>query len=119
MSWDIFQGSKRFAKAQKSKSEFEQSKLEYHQYVSKSNLELNKVKRQLEDAKNRLEYTNLAVQQSEESLRIRKNRFKEGLEKTSDLLIAESKYAQKQLEYYQTIFEYNFTEKYLEFLTKN
>jgi len=119
LSWDIFQGSKRFAKAQKSKSEFEQSKLEYHQYVSKSNLELNKVKRQLEDAKNRLEYTNLAVQQSEESLRIRKNRFKEGLEKTSDLLIAESKYAQKQLEYYQTIFEYNFTEKYLEFLTKN
>jgi len=119
LSWDIFKGSKRFTKAQKSKSEFEQSKLEYNQYVSKSNLELNKAKRQLEDAKNRLEYTSLAVQQSEESLRIRKNRFKEGLEKTSDLLLAESKYAQKQLEYYQTIFEYNFTERYLEFLSKN
>ena len=119
LSWDIFQGSKRFGKAQKSKSEFEQSKLEYNQYVSKSNLELNKAKRQLEDAKNRIELTSLAVKQSEESLRIRKNRFEEGLEKTSDLLLAESKYAQKQLEYYQTIFEYNFTERYLEFLTKN
>ena len=119
LSWDIFQGSKRFGKAQKSKAEFEQSKLEYTQYVSKSNLELNKVKRQLIDAKNRLELTGLAVEQSKESLRIRKNRFKEGLEKTSDLLVAETQFAQKQLEYYQTIFEYNYTQTYLEFLTKN
>ena len=118
LSWDIFKGSKRFGKAQKSKAEFEKSKLAYNQYVSKSNLELNKVKRQLVDAKNRLELTDLAVQQSKESLRIRENRFKEGLEKTSDLLIAETQFAQKQLEYYQTIFEYNFTQTYLEFLTK-
>ncbi|PWG05618.1 TolC family protein [Polaribacter aquimarinus] len=118
LSWDIFQGSKRFGKAQKSKAELEKSKLEYNQYISKSNLELNKVKRQLIDAKNKLELTSLAVEQSKESLRIRKNRFKEGLEKTSDLLQAETKFLQKQLEYNQTIFEYNFTQIYLEFLTK-
>ncbi|WP_339882013.1 TolC family protein [Polaribacter vadi] len=118
LSWDIFQGSKRFGKAQKSKAEFEKSKLEYNQYVSKNNLELNKVKRQLVDAKNSLELTKLAVEQSEESLRIRKNRFKEGLEKTSDLLIAETQFAQKQLEYYQTMYQYNFTQTYLNFLTK-
>ena len=118
LSWDIFQGSKRFGKAQKSKAEFEKSKLEYNQYVSKNNLELNKVKRQLVDAKNSLELTKLAVEQSEESLRIRKNRFKEGLEKTSDLLVAETQFAQKQLEYYQTMYQYNFTQTYLNFLTK-
>ncbi|MDD7915138.1 TolC family protein [Polaribacter ponticola] len=118
LSWDLFQGSKRFGKVQKSKAELEKSKLAYTQYVSKSNLELNKVKRQLVDAKNSLELTDLAVQQSEESLRIRKNRFKEGLEKTSDLLLAETQFAQKQLEYYQTIYLYNFTKAYLEFLTK-
>jgi outer membrane protein TolC len=118
LSWDIFKGAKRFGKAEKSKAELEKSKLEYNQYVSKSNLELNQVKRQLIDAKNRIELTGLAVQQSEESLRIRKNRFKEGLEKTADLLVAETQFAQKQLEYYQTIFEYNFTQTYLEFLTK-
>ncbi|WP_430927906.1 TolC family protein [Polaribacter marinivivus] len=118
LSWDIFQGSKRFGKAQKSKAELEKSKLAYNQYVSQSNLELNKVKRQLVDAKNKLELTELAVQQSEESLRIRKNRFKEGLEKTSDLLQAETQFAQKQLEYYQTVFEYNFTQTYIQFLTK-
>jgi outer membrane protein TolC len=118
ISWDLFQGSKRFGKAQKSKAEFEKSKLAYTQYVSKSNLELNKVKRQLLDAKNRLNLTVLSVQQSKESLRIRKNRFREGLEKTSDLLMAETQFAQKQLEHFQTIFEHNFTQIYLEFITK-
>jgi outer membrane protein TolC len=58
------------------------------------------------------------MEQSEESLRIRGHRFKEGLEKTSDLLLAETQYAQKQLDYYQTIFEYNYTKAYLLFLTK-
>ena len=118
LSWSIFEGSKRFGKAQKSKAEFDKSKLEYEQYVSQSNLELNKAKRMLTDAENRLNLTSLALQQSKESLRIRTNRFEEGLEKTSDLLMAETQYAQKQLEYYQTIFEYNYAQAYLQFLTK-
>lgn len=118
LSWNILDGTKRFGKAQKSKSEFNKSKLEYEQYVSKSNLEFNKVKRMLLDAKNRLELTKLALEQSKESLRIRTNRFKEGLEKTSDLLVAETQYAEKQLQYYQTIYEYNYAVAYLQFLTK-
>ncbi|NNK27106.1 MAG: TolC family protein, partial [Flavobacteriaceae bacterium] len=118
LSWDILQGSKRFGKAQKSKSEFEKSKLEYEHYVSQSNLELNKAKRALVDSENRLNLNKLAVSQSKESLRIRSNRFKEGLEKTSDLLLAETQFAQKELEYYQTIFEYNYALAYLQFLTK-
>ncbi|ULC57872.1 TolC family protein [Flaviramulus sp. BrNp1-15] len=118
LSWDLFQGSKRFGKAQKSKAEFEKSKLQYEQYVSQSQLEFNKAKRMLLDAENRLKLTELALEQSEESLRIRTNRFGEGLEKTSDLLMAETQYAQKQLEYYQTVFEYNYAQAYLQFLTK-
>ncbi|MBA6151349.1 TolC family protein [Gelidibacter maritimus] len=119
LSWDLFQGSKRIGKAQKSKAEFEKSQLEYSQYVSQSNLELNKARRAYVDAENKLRLTSLSLKQSEESLRIRTNRFKEGLEKTSDLLTAETQFAQKQLEYYQTIFEYNYAQAYLEFLTKD
>lgn len=118
LSWDIFKGSKRFGKNQQSKAEYEKSKLEYDQYLSKSNLELNKAKRVLIDAENKLKLTKLALEQSEEALRIRSNRYKEGLEKTTDLLGAETQYAQKQLEYYQTIFEYNYAQSYLQFLTK-
>jgi outer membrane protein TolC len=118
LKWSILEGTKRFGKTQKSKAEYDKSKLEYEQYVSQSNLEFNKAKRMLLDTKNRLELTKLALEQSKESLRIRTNRFKEGLEKTSDLLLAESQYAQKQLEYYQTIYEYNYAQAYLQFLTQ-
>ncbi|MCK0130000.1 TolC family protein [Flavobacteriaceae bacterium F08102] len=118
LSWDLFQGSKRFGKAQKSKAEYEKAKLQYDRYLAQSNLELNKAKRMLVDAENKLNLTTLALAQSSESMRIRTNRFKEGLEKTSDLLKAETQYAQKQLEYYQTIFEFNYAQAYLSYLTK-
>lgn len=117
LSWNIFEGSKRLGKAQQSKATYEKSQLEYQQYKSKSQLELNKANRMLVDAKNRLELTALALEQSKESLRIRTNRFKEGLEKTSDLLLAETLYAQKELEYFQTVFEYNYAQSYVKFLT--
>ncbi len=119
LKWNILQGTKRFGKAKKSKATLEKSKLEYQQYVSKSQLELNKTKRLLQDMESKLQLSKLAMEQSKEALRIRTNRFKEGLEKTTDLLIAETQFAQKELEYYQTIFEYNSTKAYLNFLTIN
>ena len=118
LSWDVFKGSQRFAKAGKSKTSYEKAKQEYEQYVAKSTMELQRTKRMVEDAKSRLETSKLAMEQSEESLRIRTNRFKEGLEKTTDLLMAEATYAEKQLAYYQTIFEYNQAQSLLTFLTK-
>ncbi len=118
LSWNLLEGTKRFGKVQKSKAAFEKSKLQLDQYVSQSQLELNKAGRMLKDAENKLKLTDLALEQSKEALRIRTNRFKEGLEKTSDLLTAETQYAQKQLEYYQTIFEHNYAQAYLAFLTK-
>lgn len=118
LSWDVFKGSQRFAKAGKSKTNYEKAQKEYEQYVAKSTIELKRTKRMVEDAKNRLQTSKLAMEQSEESLRIRTNRFKEGLEKTTDLLMAEATYAEKQLAYYQTIFEYNQAQSLLTFLTK-
>ena len=117
LSWDILQGTKRFGKSQKSKAAFEKSKIEYNQYVAQSQLELNKAQRMLQDAKNKIQLTELAMQQSKESLRIRTNRFKQGLEKTSDLLTTEAQYAQKQLEYYATIFHHNYALAYVHYLT--
>ncbi|WP_108245390.1 TolC family protein [Muricauda brasiliensis] len=118
LSWDVFKGSQRFAKAGKSKTSYEKAKQEYEQYVAKSSMELQRTKRMVEDAKSRLQTSKLAMEQSEESLRIRTNRFKEGLEKTTDLLMAEATYAEKQLAYYQIIFEYNQAQSLLTFLTK-
>lgn len=118
LSWDLFQGGKRFGKAQKSKAELDQSRIELEQYKAQSQLEINKANRYLNDLQEQLKRGELAVEQSEEALRIRTNRFEQGLEKTTDLLQSETQYAQKQLEYLQTVFEYNFAKAYLEFLTK-
>jgi outer membrane protein TolC len=118
LSWNVFEGFKRIGKTQKSKAEFDKAKLSLEQYKNKSQLEYNKTKRQLKDAENKLHLTNLAVEQAKEALRIRTNRFEQGLEKSSDLLNAETQFLQKQLEYLQTVFNYNFTKAYVAFLTK-
>tara|TARA_R110002051_G_scaffold48308_2_gene95329 strand:- start:84957 stop:86261 length:1305 start_codon:yes stop_codon:yes gene_type:complete len=118
LKWNLFEGSKRFGKSQKSKAEYDKSKLQLEQYKSESQLELNKAKRSFEDAQNKLKLTKLALEQSEESLRIRTNRFKQGLEKTTDLLLSETQYSQKQLEYYATVFQHNYALAYVQFLTK-
>ena len=118
LSWNVFEGFKRIGKTQKSKAELDKAELSLEQYKNKSQLEFNKAKRDLKDAENKLKLTNLAVEQSNEALRIRTNRFEQGLEKTSDLLISETQYLQKQLEYLQTVFNYNYTKAYVAFLTK-
>ncbi|SNY95310.1 TolC family protein [Flagellimonas pacifica] len=118
LSWDILKGGKRFAQTGKSKANYEKSKQEYQQYVSKSNLEVQRTRRAMQDSKSRLKTSKLAMKQAEESLRIRTNRYKEGLEKTNDVLIAEAMYAQAQMMYYQTIYEFNNARFYLAFLTK-
>lgn len=81
-------------------------------------MEIRQANRGLQDAANALKTAELAKDQSEESLRIRSNRYKEGLERTSDLLFAEAQYAQKQLEYYNAIYQYNYAQLYLQFLSK-
>lgn len=118
LTWDIFEGSQRLGKAKKSKAELSKAYLEMDQYKSESQLELNKAVRMFQDAKNNLKLTELALEQSEEALRIRTNRFEEGLERTSDLLMAEAQFSQKQLEYYNTVFQHNYALAYLQLLTK-
>ncbi|REE79979.1 outer membrane protein TolC [Lutibacter oceani] len=118
LSWNVFEGYKRIGKTQKSKAELDKAEISLEQYKNQSQLEFNRAKRQLKDAENKLALTNLALDQSKEALRIRTNRFEEGLEKTSDLLISETQYLQKQLEYLQTVFNYNYTKAYVSFLTK-
>jgi outer membrane protein TolC len=118
LKWDLFEGYKRFGKLQKSKATYEKARLEFDSYVSKSEMERNRAGRAVKDAENKLNLTRLALEQAEESLRIRYNRFEQGLEKTSDLLTAEAQFSQKQLEYAQTIFEYNYAQVQLDFLIK-
>ena len=118
LSWNVFDGYKNIGKMQKAKADFEKATVETEQYKKQSQLELSKTNRQLLDAENKVNLSKLAFEQSQEAFRIRQNRFTQGLEKTTDLLLSETQMAQKELEHLQAVFEYNFTKQYLQFLTK-
>lgn len=118
LSWNVFDGYKSIGKRQKALADYRKSEAETSQYKAQSQMELNKTSRQLNDAGLKVNLSKLALEQSQEAYRIRNNRFKQGLEKTSDLLGSETQMFQKELEYLQAVFEYNFTQQYLSFLTK-
>ncbi|MEM0541250.1 TolC family protein [Flavobacterium sp. j3] len=118
LSWNVFDGYKSIGKYDKAKADFQKAEVETEQYIKQSQMELNKTNRQLKDAENKVNLSQLAFEQSQEAFRIRQNRFAQGLEKTTDLLLSETQVIQKELEYSQSVFEYNFTKHYLQFLTK-
>jgi outer membrane protein TolC len=118
LSWNVFDGYNSIAKLNKAKADFQKAEVETEHYKKQSQLELNKTNRQLKDAENKVSLSQLAFEQSQEAYRIRQNRFAQGLEKTTDLLQSETQMIQKELEHLQSVFEYNFTKQYLQFLTK-
>jgi outer membrane protein TolC len=118
LNWNVFDGYKSIGKMEKAKADFQKAEIETMQYKAQSQLELNKTNRQLKDAENKVNLEKLGLQQSQEAYRIRSNRFEQGLEKTTDLLLAETQMYQKELEFLQAVFEYNYTQQYAQFLTK-
>jgi outer membrane protein TolC len=118
LSWDIFSGYKNIGKIHQEKAMMEKASLSQEKYIAESELELNKAKRQFTDARNAVHLSNLSMDQSKEVLRITSNRFKQGLEKSKDLLYAENQLHEKELENLQAIFNYNFTLAYIKFLTR-
>ena len=97
---------------------YEKATLNQQKYLDQSEMELNKAQRQLSDAKNSLSLANLALEQSKESMRIKTNRFQQGLEKTTELLFAETQFLEKELAFYESVFNLNYAQAYLEFLSK-
>lgn len=117
LSWDIFDGGKTLGKVHREKAMLEKNEIYKQNYLAQSELELNKAHRQMNDARDAVEISKLAVEQSKESYRIVSNRFAQGLEKTSDLLYAETQLQKQELNYSQALFNFNYALSYLNFLT--
>jgi len=116
LSWNVFDGLKAKSEQEKYKADLSKAQTEIQQYQKQNQLELNKSYRQVLDADKKVSLTKLAWEQSAEAYRIRKNRYDQGLEKSSDLLSAETMMSQKELEHQQAIFEYNSALEYFKFL---
>ncbi|MBX7261226.1 MAG: TolC family protein, partial [Chitinophagales bacterium] len=116
LQWQIFDGLKAKSEQVAYKANQIKIKSEIEQYTQQSELELKKISRQIEDAEYKVKFAVSALEQSKEAYRIRKDRYEQGLEKSSDLLNAEIMMSQKHLEYYQAVFEYNTALAYYNFL---
>lgn len=117
LSWQVFDGLKNYSQKEKAKIDYEKSLVETESYKQQSQLVLNQKSRQLADASNKINLTKLALDKANEALRIRQNRYNQGLEKTTDLLMAETQLSQKSLEHLNAIYEYNLTKLHINFLT--
>ena len=106
LSWDLFSGYKNMGSVQQASSQLDEAQLNYQDYLSQSQIQLNNAKRKLEFTFKQIHSGKLASEQAQESLRIRTDRFEQGLEKTTDLLVAEALASQKNLEYIQSIYNY-------------
>ena len=116
LSWDLFKGYKNIASVKKAKAELQLQKFDFDDYLEQNNLKIKDAKRSLILSIQKIETGRLAKDQSEEALRIRTNRFKQGLEKMTDLIQSETLYASKNLEYLNAINTYYVAKYYLEFL---
>lgn len=118
LSWNLFDGLKSKGEQSAFKADLHRAEIEIQQYQQQSTLELKKVVRQLNDAEQKVQSQKEAWEQSRESYRIRKNRYDQGLEKSSDLLSAETLMTQIELAYYQSVYEYKTSLSRYQFLKK-
>ncbi len=106
LSWSLFNGYKNVGSTQHAKAQLQEAQYKYEDYLSQSQIQLNGAERHVELKYQQVLSSKLAKEQAAESFRIRNDRYAQGLEKTTDLLMAEALSSQKNLEYIQAIYNY-------------
>ncbi len=106
LSWNLFNGYKNAGAVQHANAQLDEARVNYKDYLSQNQIQINKALRKMNLEFNRIESSKRAKEQAQEALRIRTDRYKQGLEKTADLLMSETLTSQKELEYIQSIYKY-------------
>ena len=118
LTWNLFQGFKQIGQAQKAEADLQRAEIALEQQALQNQVDIAEAKRTLDATRQRLAQSRAAVEQAEESLRIRSDRYGEGLERTSDLLQAEATLAERRLAYLQALYRHNVTLYRLELLSE-
>ena len=117
LSWNIFNGTQTKHTIQSQKLTSDKLKEQFSSQVMQAQMEWNQTKRDLSDISFELRQESDIVQQASEALRIIKDRYEQGLEKTTDLLVAQTQLSEQQLNYAATVYKQNLTAAYLDFIT--
>lgn len=116
LRWDIFAGFSKAGKIMGAKADHRkvQSMQERHRLDQQN--QLQQAIRSLDHAQKELTLTEESIAQSTEDVMIRTNRYQEGMERTTDLLEAETKLAEAKLKRVVALFKYNMSIAALELL---
>jgi outer membrane protein TolC len=119
MQWQVFDGLGNFGRSQKAKAEAEAVAVQSREAEEKAKMEVRQAQRAVQSAQQRLSVAESAVKQASASLRIVEERFREGLEKTSDLLDKEVMLTNARLRYLKARHDYAIAASELQFALGN
>jgi outer membrane protein TolC len=116
LKWDLFKGFKQVGLMNQRKAELRSSELQFEQSKLNHKAKMKEAQRSVGEALKNIELNELSIEQSEEEVRFRTDRYEQGLEKTSDLLLAETKNLKNKLSRLQALYQYQMAIANLEYL---
>ncbi|MVM41157.1 TolC family protein [Spirosoma sp. HMF3257] len=117
LSWDVFNGNKTKFALKSQAFANSKMKVQLDDIMAQNQLAYTKAMRDLENTKFKRHQQESAISQAEEVLRLTENRYRQGLETTTQLLTAQTQLAQQKLVYEQVTYDQNNLLAYLQFLT--
>jgi len=116
LKWNIFSGYSKIGKVMEAKADYRKAQTMQENHRMEQENQVRQAYRALEHARQELELTDESIAQSEEDVKIRTNRYEQGMERTTDLLEAETKLAESQLKNVAALYKYNMSIATLEML---
>jgi outer membrane protein TolC len=97
LQWNLFGGLEQVGTVQKARADLERSRITYESQSRRNQLDIESAGRDVRQTREQVELARAAAEQARETLRIRTDRYRQGLEKTTDVLNAEVRLANQRL----------------------
>jgi outer membrane protein TolC len=117
LSWNLFNGNSVHNKAVTQRLERDKWHSELQRQREQSDADLRKARRQLTDADLAIEEASSSIAAASQALRILRDRYRQGLTGSADVLQAQNQLEIQQLSFTRAVYTHNLTLAYIEFLT--
>lgn len=107
LKWNLFSGFSNVGKVMQSKAELKKAKLAHESQSFQNKLEIDQARRSLKQAREQIDLAAATEEQAAEDFRIRSDRYEQGMERTTDLLAAETKLAEARLKQLNALYMYH------------
>ncbi|MCB0265493.1 MAG: TolC family protein [Calditrichaeota bacterium] len=117
LSWQLFDGLGHFGRRKQAAAQKHQASLQLQQATQQARNEIGAAQRNLQVAEKRIAVAEQGVRQAKQSLHITEQRYREGLEKTSDLLDREAMFTNAKLRLLKAKHDFQLAVSQLNFAT--